>query len=242
MKTQCKLAGLPVAFMHESERVAQFFSDFVTAEHPTLTLSVTRAEIDAEYTAERPIADRAALRADRGYGEALALYRRFCHTLPTYGGFFLHAAFFTYRNHGVAVIAPSGVGKSTHVRLWREAYPDEVRVINGDKPLVRRTADGDYLGYGAPLAGKEGWCEHTAAPITHLIFLTRGTEDTVAPLPPAEAFPSLFSAVLAPQDQQELSLLLPHISNILQSARTYRAAVTPSPMAVDAVRRAILEG
>lgn len=241
MITTCRLAGIPVAFSHESARVASFFADYRTDEPPALTLSVSEADIDAEYAADRPAEDRAALHADRGYGEALALYRRFCHALPTLGGFFLHAAFFTYHGHGIAVLAPSGVGKSTHVALWRELCGDAVRVINGDKPLVRREGD-RFLAYGAPLAGKEGWCENAAAPLSHLVLLSRGERDTVTPLTAEAAFPALFSAVLAPRDGQELSLLLPLLSDLLTTVRVLRAAVTPTPAAAMAVRQAILEG
>lgn len=241
MITRCKLAGLPVAFTHESARVAAFFADYRTDEAPALTLSVSEADVEAEYTAERPVADTAALTTDRGYGEALALYRRFCHALPAHGGFFLHAGFFTYEGCGIAVLAPSGVGKSTHITRWRELYGDKVRVINGDKPLVRRDG-GRFLAYGAPLSGKEGWCENTAAPLTHLVLLSRGDEDHVTPATADEAFPTLFSAVLAPQNGQELALLLPLLSDLLTTVRVLHAAVTPRPSAALAVRRAILEG
>ena len=190
--------------------------------------------------ADRPLADRAALCADRGYGEALALYRRFCHHLPAHGGFFLHAGFFTYRDCGIAVIAPSGVGKSTHLSLWRALYGDDVRVINGDKPLVRRTEDGRFLGYGAPLSGKEKWCEPTAAaPITHLLFLSRGESDTVKPMATAEAFPLLYGAALSPASDSELACLLPLLSELLKSVCVMHAELTPQETAALAVNRAI---
>lgn len=234
------LAGVPVAFTHEGRRAADFFAAFRTEVPPILTVSVTPEEIENEYRAERPSADRAALGADRGYGEALALYRRFCHALPALGGFFLHAGFFTYRGHGIALLANSGVGKSTHIARWRELCGSEVRVINGDKPLVRRV-EGRFLGYGAPLSGKEGWCEHTEAPITELILLARGERDTVTPVTAADAFPTLFSSVLAPEGEAELACLLPLLSELLSTVRVYRATVTKELSAAIAVRRAICE-
>ena len=45
--------------------------------------------------------------------------------------------------------APSGTGKSTHARLWREAFGDRVWMINDDKPLIQ-VQDGKAMVYGSP--------------------------------------------------------------------------------------------
>lgn len=38
--------------------------------------------------------------------------------------------------------APSGTGKSTHAKLWRDCFGDRVTMINDDKPLIKFREDG----------------------------------------------------------------------------------------------------
>lgn len=49
--------------------------------------------------------------------------------------------------------APSGTGKSTHARLWREVFGDRVWMINDDKPLVRVEEERAFV-FGSPWCGK----------------------------------------------------------------------------------------
>ena len=231
--TVCLLADIPVAFAHRYPHFAEVFAAYRTDLAPAFTVSVTEEELVAE--AERsPALLPPAL-------ELRALYRKFIGMLPAYQGLFLHAAFFTVDGYGVAVCAPSGVGKSTHVALWRDLFSDRVRIINGDKPLIRRREDGLFWGYGTPMAGKEGWQENTAAPVNAILFLSRAEEDRLSPLTAAEAFPLLLSALPPAKAREDLSALLPLASALLSSVRLFRAKVTPRPTAAALAYRAIFE-
>ena len=57
--------------------------------------------------------------------------------LPRYDAFWLHASVVEKDGAAYAFTAPSGYGKSTHTRLWLEAFGDRVRIINGDNPIIR---------------------------------------------------------------------------------------------------------
>ncbi|MBO7761328.1 MAG: hypothetical protein J6T24_00865 [Clostridia bacterium] len=231
--TVCLLADIPVAFVHRYPHFAEVFAAYRTDLAPALTVSVTEGELTAE-AKRNPALPPPAL-------ELRALYRKFIATLPAYGGFFLHAAFFTVDGYGIAVCAKSGVGKSTHVALWRDLFSERVRIINGDKPLIRRREDGLFLGYGTPMAGKEGWQENTAAPVRAVLFLARAEEDRVSPLTATEAFPLLLSALPPAERSEDLSALLPLTSEFLSSVRLFRAEVTPRLPAAALAYRAILE-
>ena len=41
----------------------------------------------------------------------------------------------SFDGQGIAFAAPSGTGKTTHIKLWQRLYGDRVEIINGDKPL-----------------------------------------------------------------------------------------------------------
>ena len=223
--TVCRFAELTVGFCHRYPYFARAVRDYTVEDaEPTITISVTEEEIAKE-----------ALSADDGCPpallEATALWRAFCHTLPRYGTFLLHAAFLATAGHGVAFAAPSGVGKSTHVALWEDLLGDGCRILNGDKPLIRRGEDGRFLGYGTPFCGKEDRQENASAPLEVIFFLERGDVDAVTPLTESEAFPLLYGAALSPKDADEAALLLPLLSELLSTTRLYRLTCTPRPEA-----------
>ena len=238
--TVCRLAALDVGFCHTGRVLPYLMGEYVTSGAPTFTVSVAEDEVEAERLTLSTLDDRREGARHRDYCEALALYRKFCEHLPLYDGFFLHAAFFEAEGHGIAILAPSGVGKSTHLALWRDLLGNRCTVINGDKPLVR-IRDGIPYGYGAPLCGKEGWQVNRAVPITDILLLSRGEVDEILPISAAEAFPTLHSAVLAPRDTEALARLLPLTSALVAGAKCYRARVTPRLSAAEAAYRAIFE-
>lgn len=218
MTTTCLLADIPVAFVHRHPYLSRAFADYRTELAPVLTVAVSDADLASEAVRD-PALPPPAL-------EVRALYRAFIRVLPSYGAFFLHAALLSVDGRGVAICAPSGVGKSTHAALWRELLGERLRVINGDKPLFRRREDGRFFGYGAPLSGKEGWQENTAVPIEALVFLSRAERDSITPLTAEAAFPLLYPALQPPSSEGEVAALLPLAAALLSSARLYSAAVT----------------
>ncbi len=239
--TTCKLAGIPVAFHHLSPSFAERMRGYLTEEEPLLTIAASREEVLAEMAAAEPPAFSSEERR-YAYYEALSLYRRFAEALPAYGGFFLHAALLSVEGVGIAISARSGVGKSTHAALWRELLGDGCRILNGDKPLLRRGEDGIFYGYGTPFAGKEGWQENASVPLRHLLLLERGEVDRITPLSPDEAFPLLYPSLLLPRDERALSLLLPLAGDFLRSLTIWRASVTKNPSAARTAYKTLLKG
>lgn len=223
MLTVCRLADLSVGFIHRASFLPRFYHAFLCDAPPDITLSVTDEEIERE-----ALCEGAPMGEERfGYLEAVALYRKLCLALPRFGGFMLHASFFTLRGVGVAISAESGVGKTTATKHIKAAYPDEFRIINGDKPLFRRSECG-FIGYGTPFCGKERLGSKDASPINALCFLERGEKDEVLPLSEGEAFPKLYGAILAPRDPALFPLLLEEINRFLTSVKLYRLIATDS--------------
>ena len=237
--TICKLAGIPVAFSNRYPYLPHLLQDYLTSEPPLLTLSLTEAEIAAEGERGGLLPPVTSEEARLAYLESLAFYRKLSLALPRFGGFFLHAVLLAVWGEGIAITARSGVGKSTHAALWRDLLGEGCRILNGDKPLLRRGEDGRFLGYGTPFAGKEGWHENASAPVKTLLLLERGDEDRLTPISPAEAFPALYAATLAPESGESAALLLPLLSEFLGSVRVFRASVTPRLSAAEAAYRTI---
>ena len=197
-----------------------------------LRVTVTPADIDRE----RAAADRDGY--SDAYLQTLAVYRQIAEQAPARGCFLMHAAVVAYEGRAYAFTAPSGTGKSTHVRLWRKELGTGVTVINGDKPLVRmeRHEGGmaTFTAHGTPWAGKENWSTNTSAPLAGLCLVRRGVENTCTRIEPAAALDRMLRQVYLPRDPQAALLTLDFLDALLRDVPLYNLECTVSPDAVRA--------
>lgn len=73
------------------------------------------------------------------------------------GGLIVHSSAINYRNRGIIFSAPSGTGKSTHTKFWREHL--NARIINDDAPALIPKKD-KVLVYGTPWSGSTNLFEN----------------------------------------------------------------------------------
>lgn len=147
------------------------------------------------------------------YTENICVCRAVCNMASAHGAMLLHAATVMVDGKAYAFSAPSGTGKSTHIRLWRHVYGDRVAVLNGDKPLLREM-DGKLIAYGTPWCGKEGWNTNAKAPLCGLCFLERGETNSIRRLASGEALDKVFRQLLKPTDAAGIAETL-RLANLL---------------------------
>lgn len=147
------------------------------------------------------------------YTENICVCRAVCNAASAKGAMLLHAATVTVGGKAYAFSAPSGTGKSTHIRLWKRVYGDAVEILNGDKPLLREK-DGELIAYGTPWCGKEGWNTNASAPLRALCFLERGKENAIRKLSSSEALDRVFRQLLKPEDEKGVAQTL-HLADLL---------------------------
>ena len=166
------------------------------------------------------------------------LYQFAVEELPKHGSFIAHAAVVEYDGLAYAFMAPSGTGKSTHIKLWMDTLGPDATVINGDKPILRlaKTPEGEpqIVACGSPWAGKEGWQTNTSAPLAGLCFLTRGTTDACHRISPTEAFDSAVRQIYMPSDPVSAIRTLDFVDVLLQTVPLYRLSCTMCKTAVKA--------
>lgn len=66
--------------------------------------------------------------------EDLELCTKACAALLPHGRAIIHAVCFVWCGKAWLICAPSGVGKTTHYKQWKRLFPNEVEMLNGDKP------------------------------------------------------------------------------------------------------------
>ncbi len=210
-----------------------YISDF-PPEEADFTVSVS------EETLAREIMNSGAdsRKPSLGYAESICLYRELCMQLPSKDALLLHAAVIGDGAQAYAFTAPSGTGKSTHIRCWREAFGEPIYVINGDKPILR-LKDGVWWAYGTPWCGKEGWQTNTGRPLTALCFLSRGETDRIQRMSPLEAVPALMHQVLLPADSSMARTTMKLLDHLVTNVPLYHLECTPTTAAARIARAAM---
>lgn len=127
---------------------------------------------------------------DKNYSEeineSMNICRYISNNLYKFNRMLLHGASISFDNNGYLFVAPSGVGKSTHIKLLRKNYKG-IDIINGDKPIL----DSSGLIYGSPWAGKENWSSNVKYKLKTIIFLKRDTYNHYSKLNSTDSIMSL---------------------------------------------------
>ena len=146
--------------------------------------------------------------------------------LLKHDGFYLHASAVELDGRAYLFSGPSGMGKSTHTRLWQSIYPD-ARVFNDDKPALRRL-DGTWFAYGTPWCGKDGININMKVPLGGICFLRRGQENSIRRLTPLEATARIISQTTRRfQREERLDLLLSHVDKLVREIPVYELHCLP---------------
>lgn len=231
------LAGFRVLMDAKYDYIAKQCKDYIadfSAHEADFTVSATEDEIARELQQGR----EQGMTASEGYAESICLYRNLCKQLPMRQALLMHAAVISDGTDAYAFTAPSGTGKSTHIRLWRQAFGDGIFVINGDKPILR-LINGTWWAYGTPWCGKEGWQTNTCKPLAAVCFLTRGKENRIGRVDPTEAVPALMHQVILPNQPEAAQASLKLMDHLLTHVPLYRLACNVSTEAAVIAREAM---
>lgn len=164
--------------------------------------------------------------------EAVAILRVICGYILDKNGFFLHCSCLKFEDKAVIFTAPSGTGKSTHARLWREYFGDKVKMINDDKPLVREK-DGQFIIYGTPWNGKHHIGSNICAPIGAVFFLEQAKENKTERIDTVTALTLLLQQTVIPETKGALQKLLDMLSRLIEAVPMYKLYCDISYKAVE---------
>ena len=176
------------------------------------------------------------------YLEFLAAYRYVSEFLWHDDCFLLHAAVITFDGKAYAFTAKSGTGKTTHIRLWKKCFGDRVDIVNGDKPLVRRTKEGDkvkFIAYGTPWCGKERYQRNVSAVLDGICVVTRGETNEIQKIGSGEAVPVLYGQMLVMADKKYLTAMLDMIDSMVTNIPVYRLRCNMEDVAAAVACRAM---
>ncbi len=178
-----------------------------------------KCEFVVSVTDEEIIAEKTDIDFPLDYLESLAVYRKIAEKMADYDGFLMHGVVLETKGCGVAFLAKSGVGKSTHARFWLEFLGDRAEIINGDKPLVR-IKDGVPFAYGTPWAGKEGIEQNKSVTLKKICFIKRGNENSCVSLEKNKVLTPLLNQIHFPNNRF-LGRILGTVEKVVENAEFF---------------------
>ena len=105
----------------------------------------------------------------------------------------VHASAVAVQEQGCAFVGPSGIGKSTHSRLWLQHIAG-ARLLNDDQPVLRLHPDGTVMLYGSPWSGKTTCYHNEGVRLKALFFMQQAMENRLTRLSGIETFQQLMKA------------------------------------------------
>lgn len=215
-----------------------------------IVFSVTISDSTAKYinnylvdsNKSAPVHEISSLNYLNNDNEVTALCREVAEKLPAHGCVLMHGASIKISEEGYLFCGPSGVGKSTHIALWKKYLGDRVGIINGDKTVVRIEGEegcpADYpelpMAFGSPWAGKEGWQDNTCAPLRGICFLEQASMNEAIKLCGEDALDRLLRQVYIPRGSAAAAKTLELIDSLIESCECQLLRCTISQ---DAVRQ-----
>lgn len=212
-----------------------YCKDYLCDGEPDFAIEITEKDIELERTksAENDLKENNEIRefSDR-YLATLALYRKLAEKLPEYDTFLFHGSCIAVDGEGYLFTAPSGTGKSTHTRLWREAFGERAVMVNDDKPLIA-VRENEIRIFGTPWNGKHHLGENISVPLKAICVLKRGKENRIEKIDKSLAYPTLLGQAYRPCDAEKLGKLLSLLDKLGDKVSIYTLCCNMNPEAAE---------
>ncbi len=184
------LAGVPFEVRCKFKRNKDFFNEYFTDEQPLFTIEPREEDIKRmqqdfvrlDEASSVPIHKR-----EDWFIENNSIHSLIADKLFEYDVILIHGSALCMDCNAYLFLAKSGTGKSTHSRLWREAFGEKVWMINDDKPLIR-LINNEFVVYGTPWNGKHHLSRNASAPLKAIVQLERDTINHIEKIGKTEAF------------------------------------------------------
>ena len=206
-----RLAGVSIGIDNQYD-IGPRLRGWITRDAPDFTVRVLPEELEREDPAHSMPPE---------YVEYICAYRHIAERLPDYGAFVFHGVAMEAEGRAYLFTAPSGTGKTTHARIWcASIHGKGVRILNGDKPILRRTPEG-FVACGTPWRGKEGYGFNAEAPVQGICLLRRSETVSIRPAATEELVLFLARQIYLPRDPVQMDRLLSLLDECCRTVPTW---------------------
>lgn len=211
-KFNIELAGLVIEVNCHYPYTEHYCREYLTDQQADFAVTVSEEEIEQEI-AVSPYEPKPA------YAESICVYRAIANRLPLYNRAVFHGAVISYRGNGYLFTAPSGTGKTTHIRLWQQ-YVEGVDIVNGDKPILR-VENGEAEAYATPYAGKERYENHGSILLNGICLLHRGEQNRIRRVTTGEVLGEIVKQLYIPKEEEPVIKTLELLNTLMTTIPVY---------------------
>lgn len=208
----CEFAEISFKICGVSDSTEHFLKDFISSKSPDEEILLLPEDIKKESEISGCF--------DRKILEITALYRKIAEIAPKYGAFLMHAAVIEADKKGLAFTAASGTGKTTHILNWVKCYKDRVRIVNGDKPLIKISGE-KIFAYPTPWCGKEKLSGSEKCELKAVGFIKRAEETRIEKTAKKQALRELLNRIYLPADKNGTDLTFALINKFLENCEFF---------------------
>jgi len=235
MKRKYSFAGFPVVIDSIYDYVHRQCTDYIFdgEADSEITIKTSRQDIENEREKARAndiIEQSTELDMSDEQLESLAVYRRFCDEISTRGCILIRGCAVSAYNKAYLFTGDSGVGKSTHARLWLAHLGSSAEIINGNNPILRITGDTVYV-YGTPWCGREGINQNKCIPLNVICILTRDKTNHIEEISISDGYAQISNQCYRPANLNYLSNTISNLNRILKNVKLYSLGCNVEPSA-----------
>lgn len=226
------IAGITAELDNRYSYIYDYCKDWICDGTPDFRAKVTPAELD-NYI------ENCGYEVSPAVAERILICRKIAAKLPPFSAFLLHGGVVEYEGHGIIFSAKRGVGKTTHIDLWKRAFGDSVRIINGDKPVIRREGS-IFKAYSTPWRGKENYGDNSSVMADTLCFIKRADKPSVEKISEKQAWTRICRQIIYPEDKAYYELFAENVADFLRSVNIYVISVNQDVSSAYEVKRNII--
>jgi len=211
------LADYKIEFDSTYNTFKRFCAEYECSDEPDFNIIVSPEDVLYEESVAEGTFGKA-------YLETLAFYRKLANILPSKNAFLLHSALFDVEGTGVAFAAHSGTGKTTHMLLWQKLLGDKMKIINGDKPIIRffeNEPDTPY-GYGTPWNGKEKYGCNSKTKVKHICFIERSETNSCEKMQDDDLVDRILNQIDVPRTPMDAIAAMQLIDRFIKSCESWK--------------------
>ena len=208
------LAGIIIEIDTITTGTCVLCRDYLYEGKPDCRIKISKEDIDQEWHNNKSI------RHNKVSAETTAVFRKIANELINYNILLMHGAVISLYDNAYMFSAPSGTGKTTHIKLWLQNAADTI-VINGDKPLIK-VSEKNVLAYGSPWSGSENMNSNTAKPLRSIVLLVRSERNHIEKVDFSRIYPFLLQQTYIPNDASKAKKALSLLSALYQKVSLFR--------------------
>ncbi len=217
-----QLAGIDLNLHIKNQATEKFFYNFtrsgkVITDKPDAFLLDIGPVCD-----ERLFQEEKKLNNNSAFAEYSLLLEQTANPLLRFDRFFFHGASFIWNGKAYIFTGKSGVGKTTMLKHWMDLYPEEIEIINGDKPIIE-LKNSVFTVYPSPWTGKEGWSGNRPADLAGIICLEQGKENRFFRLNKKDAvFPVFLQFLYISSDKESVDLVCDYERELITNVPVWK--------------------